>query len=219
MKKLLLFDLDGTLTESAEGITKSIQQALIRMGRPACPLKELEIFIGPPLLLKLMEVCGTTTEEAAQTVAFFRERYETVGKFENRLYPGITEMLDTLRRAGFLLAVATSKPAVHANEIAEYFHLAEQLDYIAAAGPADTTGKPEVIAEALAHFGYEGGSDDVWMIGDTRYDIEGAALNGIRSVGVAYGYGPVEDLRSAGADVIVGSVEELKEYLLECAGR
>ena len=214
MKKLLLFDLDGTLTESAEGITRSIQHALIRMGLPEYPLKELEVFIGPPLLPKLMEVFGLPREKAEQGVVYFRERFGTVGKFENRLYPGIPEMLDALKEKGFLLAIATSKPEIYAREIAEHFHLAERLDLIAAAGPADTTGKPEVIRKALAAMGYAAGSEDVWMIGDTHYDTEGAKENGIRSVGVTYGYGSEEELRSTGADVITGSVEELRSFLM-----
>ena len=121
MYRVLLFDLDGTLTASGEGITKSVQYALHKMGREAEDLKALEVFVGPPLLEQFMRYCGMSEEEAVQAVRFYRERYNVTGLFENSPYDGVREMLETLRARGFILGVASSKPDGMVKRILEHF--------------------------------------------------------------------------------------------------
>ncbi len=213
--KLLVFDLDGTLTNSAPGITRSVQYALDRMGYPKQEQALLETFVGPPLGVRFREAFGMDDERALEAVNTFRERYHTIGKFENEVYPGIHEMIPKLKDAGYLLAIATSKPEVMAIEITEHFDLRRKFDYLCGATLDESKiNKPDIIEEVLRISGFSDRRGEVMMIGDTRYDMEGARQTGLTAVGVSYGYGARADLEKSGADRIVDSVAELEALLL-----
>lgn len=215
MKKLILFDLDGTLTDSAPGITRSVQYALDKMGYPAYREEELRTFIGPPLNVHFMEFCGMSDEEAAVGVRYFRERFESVGLYENSLYEGVAKMLAALKEAGAVIGLATSKPEPFAIRIAEHLGFRKYLDVLSAATLDETKdNKPAIIGKALRRAGFLEKKGDALMVGDRRFDIRGAHENGLRALGVLYGYGSGEELSEAGADGMVSTVEETKEVLL-----
>ena len=130
MYKAILFDLDGTLTESGEGITKCVQYALEKLGRPESDLEKLKVFIGPPLMEQFMKYADMDEATARKAVEYYRERYSTTGIFENRPYPGVEKMLQELRRKKYLLAVASSKPEYYVKQILDYFNLTEYFDEI-----------------------------------------------------------------------------------------
>ena len=215
MYRVLLFDLDGTLTASGEGITKSVQYALHKMGREAEDLKALEVFVGPPLLEQFMRYCGMSEEEAVQAVRFYRERYNVTGLFENSPYDGVREMLETLRARGFILGVASSKPDGMVKRILEHFELSEYFHEIVVSDPEKMKmSKADVIEIILERLGYRDRRGEAVMIGDRDQDVNGAAKAEVACIGVTYGYGSYEELSQAGADKIVRSVKELEEYLL-----
>ena len=215
MYRVLLFDLDGTLTASGEGITKSVQYALHKMGREAEDLKALEVFVGPPLLEQFMRYCGMSEEEAVQAVRFYRERYNVTGLFENSPYDGVREMLETLRARGFILGVASSKPDCMVKRILEHFELSEYFHEIVGSDPEKMKmSKADVIEIILERLGYRDRRGEAVMIGDRDQDVNGAAKAEVACIGVTYGYGSYEELSQAGADKIVRSVKELEEYLL-----
>lgn len=215
MKKAILFDLDGTLTESGEGIMKSVQYALEKMGRPESDLKKLRVFIGPPLLEQFMRYAGMSRREAEKAVSYYRERYSAVGIFENRPYPGIVETLEVLRADGFLLAVASSKPEKFVLQVLEYFHMENCFDEaVGSEMDGRRSKKADVIEEVLRRLGMTEKRDQVIMVGDKEHDVIGAEEAGIPCVAVAYGYGTAEELKEAKPVKIVHTVEELREYLL-----
>lgn len=218
MYQALLFDLDGTLTASGEGITKSIQYALRKMGYEslATDLKKLEIFVGPPLLEQLMEYCQIGEEEAEQGVTYYRERYNVTGVYENKPYKGIRELLPKLKKKGYKVAIASSKPQGMVDEVLRHFGLYEYFDVIEGSDvnlPKMT--KSEVIEIALKKLGFfePEKRKDVVMIGDRKYDVAGATASHLDCIGVAYGYGGTEELETAGAIKVVQTVEELGEFL------
>ena len=215
MRTFLLFDLDGTLTDPKEGITRSVQYALSAMGIEEEDREKLCPFIGPQLAESFREFYGFDQEQARRAVREFQVYFRERGKFENRAYEGIDEMLGRLKEAGFTLAVATSKPEVFARQILEHFGL---LSYFTAVFGADLeetrVRKGEIIADALAALGADAGRDRIRMIGDRRHDVEGAHENGIPCVAVEYGYGSQEEFDACGADWRAGSVRELEELLL-----
>ncbi len=218
MKSLVLFDLDGTLTDSAPGIVRCVQYALEKMGRPVPEFRELTCFVGPPLLEQFMSYGGFTREEAEEAVRFYRERYSGRGIFENTVYPGIRELLELLDRRGIRLGVASSKPEFYVNQILEHFGLRQYLDPVAGSElDGRRTDKAEVIEEALSRAGYGQHRERVIMCGDRCYDAEGAGEHGLRFVGVSYGYGSREELLAAGAEQIAETVEELGQILLRQA--
>ena len=208
MYQALLFDLDGTLTASGEGITKSIQYALRKMGYESLAedLKKLEIFVGPPLLEQLMEYCQIEESEAEQGVAYYRERYNVVGYYENKPYKGIRKLLPKLKKKGYKLAVASSKPQGMVDAVLEHFELNEYFDVIEGSDvnlPRMT--KSDVIEIALKKLGFFEAEKrkGVVMIGDRKYDVAGATASRLDCIGVAYGYGGTEELESAGAIKVV----------------
>lgn len=214
----ILFDLDGTLTASGEGITKSVQYALKKMGKDemGSDLKALEVFVGPPLLKQFMDYCHFTREEAKQAVVYYRERYTVTGIFENVPYPGIPELLEKLRKKGYKLGVASSKPDSMVKIVLEHFHLSDYFHVIRGSDiekPGMT--KAEVIEEALRGLGCEENRDQAVIVGDRFYDVEGAKQAGISCIGVTYGYGSRQELEEAGAEAVVDTAEELGR-LLEC---
>ena len=170
MTKLYLFDLDGTITASHPGITRSVRYALRKMNYPEVPLEELKPFIGPPLIPQFKEQCHMNEEQALQAVAFFRERYSAVGKFESSVYPGIPEMLRRLRDAGQKTGIASSKAEQFVREIVRHFQIDTCFDYIfGAAMDGSRVEKPDVIRFALEQSGYTGRPDRVIMVGDRKY--------------------------------------------------
>lgn len=210
--KVILFDLDGTLTDSGPGITACVQYALEKMGRPEPDLKKLEVFVGPPLVDQFMAYAGFTKEEADQAVVYYRERYTTKGMFENALYPGIEELLAYLKDQGCVLAVASSKPEPYVHQILEYFKLTGYFTEIVGAEleEGQRSTKEEVIEEALKRLHMESSRQDVVMVGDRSYDVLGAHACGIQCIGVAYGYGSMDELIRAGVTYVADSVEELE---------
>lgn len=210
MKKAILFDLDGTLTDSGEGIINCAQYAFQQMGYPVPPREEMGVFVGPPLW-DTFEKFGIPRERTDEAVKVFRSRYVPIGKFENTPYPGIRELLENLKKKGNLLYVATSKPETTAAEILEHFDLAGYFDRICGADlEKKRNSKDAVIAYLLEH---TGGDAEMIMVGDTEYDVLGAAAHGIPTIGVSWGYGDVSAMKKAGAKAIANTTMELLEML------
>ena len=218
MFQYVLFDLDGTLTDPREGITKSVQFALAQQGISEPDLKKLEPFIGPPLKDSFMEFYGMTEEQAAQGVADYRKRFAPIGKFENEVYPGIPEMLGSLKRAGIRLAVASSKPETFVWDILKYFKLDGYFDVVTGSELDGTRSrKEEVVEEALHRLELDGqpvSRENCAMVGDRRFDIEGGRQFQLTTVGVTYGYAAKGELEAAGADYIVKNPVQLTKLLL-----
>ena len=216
MYKYLLFDLDGTLTDSQEGITKSVSYALINLGVEDLPEDTKLRFIGPPLKDSFREYCGFDEETIKKAIALYRERYSKVGKFENRPYEGIPELLKKLKDDNRVLVIASSKPTGFVEDILNKFDLRQYFDIISA---ADLSGKKcekeDVIKEALEILNLKTGDKDVVMIGDRHYDINGAKYFNLDSIGVNYGFAfDKNELKDAGATYVVETVKELGELLL-----
>lgn len=217
MKKYIMFDLDGTLTDPKIGITTCVQYALHAAGIEEPDLDKLEPFIGPPLKDSFMEFYSMTEEQADAAVEKYRERFKDTGIFENKVYDGVPAMLKELHNKGIKLAVASSKPQVFVQRILEHFHIDQYFDVVVGSELDGTrVNKDEVVLEALNQlFHYKPiQRNQVYMVGDRKFDVEGAKEHGIESVAVAYGYGSMEELKEAKADYIVRSVEELQEFLL-----
>ena len=215
MYQTILFDLDGTLTDPGEGITNSVAYARDRLGLPPAARESLYRFIGPPLHSAFMEFCGLSSEGATQAIALYREYYRDRGIYENMVYDGIPALLAALREAGKTLIVATSKPEAFAVQILEHFQLAHYFDCIAGASmDSSRSKKADVIAYALARCGVEDVSGAV-MVGDREHDVYGAAAHGMDCIGVLFGYGSEQELRTAGATRIADSVAHLQQILLE----
>ena len=209
----LLFDLDGTLTDPKEGITKSVQHALHHFGIEVPDLDQLTCFIGPPLIPSFMEFYGLTRAQAEEALVVYRERFSTIGLFENRVLDGIPEMLSQLKRQGKVLAVASSKPEAFVLRILERFDLLQYFDaVIGATMDEKRTEKKDVIEEALLRLAV---SDRraVLMIGDRKHDAEGARLCGLDSLGVYTGFAPEGELEAAGATYICHSIAEMSDLL------
>lgn len=217
MKEYLLFDLDGTLTDPKEGITTCVQYALKSFEIDEPDLDKLEPFIGPPLKDSFKTYYNMTDEQAEEAVTKYRERFQDTGIFENELYGGIHDLLRSLKSKGMHLAVASSKPTVFVERILKHFKIDKYFEVVVGSELDGTrVNKAEVMLEALHRFFGDKPVqfDKVYMIGDRKYDIDGARTLRIESVGVAYGYGSMEELKEAKADYIVKSVAELKKFLL-----
>lgn len=213
--KYILFDLDGTLTDSKEGIIKCVQYALKEIGIDEPDLNKLLPFIGPPLVWSFMNYYGLSENEAKKAVEKYRVRFSKVGLFENGVYEGIHNMLEKLTENGKVLAVATSKPYFFAEKILKKYDLEKYFDVVIGSELDGTRGKKsEVIEDALIKLSIdENKKKDVVMVGDREHDIIGAKDNGIKSVGVLFGYSAQDELSDAGADYIVSSVCELLRFL------
>ena len=209
-KKAIFFDLDGTLTDSGEGIINCAILALEHFGLPIPSREAMRVFVGPPLDQSFINH-GVPADKADEAIRVYRSRYTTVGKFENFPYPGIRELLETLRSQGHRLFVATSKPEGMSVEILEKFDLARYFELICGATLDSSRSKKEdVIAYLL---GKTGDMEDVVMVGDTAFDVLGAKAHGIPTIGVSWGYGTVEDMVNAGAAAIADSPQQLLELL------
>ncbi len=211
--KNYFFDLDGTLTDSADGIINSVIYALKKFGIEETDRKALRSFVGPPLKDSFAERYGFSPEKAEEALLCFRERFTSIGIFENSLYPGIPEVLSALRERGDRVILATSKPEVFAKRILDHFDLTRYFDHICGANldESNRVEKDEVLQYALEKSGAD--PADSYMIGDRRYDMEAGRKLGLSTVGVLYGYGSRGELEAAGADVICETVEQLREAL------
>ncbi len=215
IKRYLLFDLDGTLTNPKEGITKSLQYALHHVGIEVEDLDSLEKHIGPPLIDGLRDIQGLKEEEIKEATRWYREYFKEKGIFLNVKYEGIDDLLNTLVKAGRTLILATSKPEEFAREILVHFNLDHYFTDICGAAMDDTRRKKgDIIAYALKKNGIND-KEQVVMIGDRLHDIKGARENGISSIGVLYGFGSKEELTEAGAGSLAKDLEELKDILLK----
>lgn len=213
----LLFDLDGTITDPKEGITKSAQYALEAFGIYEPDADKLTPFIGPPLIDSFLEFYHMPPDQAALAVKKYRERFETIGWLENVPYEGMDELLRDLQKAGCRLAVASSKPTVFVERILAHFDIAQYFAVVVGSELDGTRAKKEeVVQEALRQlFGKDSPAPHTAaMIGDRKFDIEGAKAHHLDSVGVAYGYSLPGELQQSGADVVVDSVQQLRAYLL-----
>lgn len=213
MIKYVFFDLDGTLTDPALGITNSILHALDKMNRPKPPREELYVFIGPPLLSAFQEYLGMTADEAELAIKYYREYFSVTGLLENSPYDGVGEMLASLREKGYRLCVATSKPEQFAVRILEHFGLAQYFEKICGASmDASRNSKTAVLEYLLGQMG-EDAQNSAVMVGDRHHDIEGAENVGIPSIGVLWGYGSREELTEAGADRIAEKMRDLADIV------
>ncbi len=213
-KQYLLFDLDGTLTDSMPGITRAVQYALNRYGIQVDDLSQLKPFVGPPLADSFQEFYQFERKDAEDAVGVFREYYTDRGWLENAPYDGIREALQTLRDSGKKLYVATSKPEWMAKMVLKHFELDGFFEFIGGADDDEKrVNKDDVIRYVLASCGLEQ-KDAIVMVGDRRHDINGAHRTGLQAVGVLYGYGDREELSLAGAEWITETPATLCELLL-----
>jgi phosphoglycolate phosphatase len=211
----ILFDLDGTLTDPALGITNSVMYALRRYGIEVTDARELYCFIGPPLAESFQVYYGFSVEESVKAVEVYREYFADKGLYENTVYDGMESLLARLKEQGHTLMVATSKPEVFARRILHHFGLDIYFDVIAGSNLDGTrVDKAEVIAEAMERAGLTDPSCAV-MVGDRRHDVIGAHKNHMDSIGVLFGYGDREELESAGATYVAADVAELGARLCE----
>lgn len=213
MIKYLLFDLDGTITDPKEGITKCVQYALSKFDiEEECD--NLLSFIGPPLTDSFIDFYGFDKQKAELAIKYYRERYAKIGLFENSAIDGIHEVLEKLKNSGYTLAVATSKPTCFAISICEKYDFSKYFDIIMGSELDGTrTKKSEIIYEVLKQLNAK--PEEVVMIGDRKYDIIGAKEVGTASIGVRFGYAEDGELEKAGADFIVGTPNELLSCILE----
>ena len=210
MKKTILFDLDGTLTDSGEGIINCAILALEHFGCPIPSREAMRVFVGPPLHESFVKH-GVPADKADEAVAVYRSRYIPIGAYENTPYPDIRDLLEALKAAGHTLYVATSKPEGMSIDILKHFDLAKYFDRICGASMDTSRSTKEAVIEYLIQ--QNGRSDNMVMVGDTKFDVLGARAHGIPCIGVSWGYGAVEDMVSAGAAAIATSMEDLRKLL------
>lgn len=210
MKRTVLFDLDGTLTDSGEGIINCATLALRHFGLPIPSYQEMRTFVGPPLQDSFIRF-GVPADRAEEAVQVYRSRYVPTGMFENAPYPGIRELLDALQAEGCTLYVATSKPEEMSVAILNRFDLARYFYRICGASiDTSRSTKDAVIAYLLEE---SGSKEDMVMVGDTKYDILGAKAHGIPAIGVSWGYGDVEEMKAAGAVGIADTMDALHRLI------
>ncbi len=216
MRENILFDLDGTLTESGPGIMNCARHALAVNGHIVPGGDVLRGFVGPPLHISFMEVCGLSFEEAEQCVESFRVRFLEKGILENALYPGVRELLEKLAADGKKLHLATSKPLHLAKMVLDNFDIARYFTSVSGTTmDLDNHSKADVVAEALEKNNIT--PVDAVMVGDRLHDVEGAAANGVATVGVLYGYGSRKELENAGAIRLARDTDELYGILTDPA--
>lgn len=209
----VLFDLDGTLTDSAPGITSSLARMFATIGQPVPSPAQLLEYVGPPLLDSLQSLGGMTEPAARHALAVYREDYAAHGAFDSAVFPGVRGLLQRLHAAGIPLAIATSKPEAQATRILEHFGLAEYFDVITGATDDESrSAKADVVAEALRRLA-AGGADlsHPVMVGDRSHDIHGAAAHGVPTIFVTWGYGAPEE--SAGAVSVADDPADLLRSL------
>ena len=213
MYDLILFDLDGTLTDPEEGITKSVEYALESFNIFETDKDKLRKFIGPPLVDAFMEHYQMTKDDAIKALEKYRERFSKIGLYENKIFEGTVKLLETLRKNNKKIALATSKPIVFAKKIVEYFQIDKYFDIIVGAEFDGTRNdKADVIKEVLKQAGkYK----SAVMVGDRKHDCIGAKKNNIPCIGVSFGFASMGELEENGAISIVDNFSELEKLLLE----
>ena len=210
MGKTILFDLDGTLTDSGEGIINCAVMTLEHYGCPIPDREELRSFVGPPLHETFIKY-GIPADQTDEAIRIYRSRYVPIGAYENTPYPGIRELLENLKTQGHTLYVATSKPEAMSVKILEHFGMAHYFDRICGASlDSSRSNKEDVIAYLLE---LSGRDENIIMVGDTKFDVIGAKAHGIPTIGVTWGYGKEEDMVNAGAAAIARTMEQLQELL------
>ncbi len=213
--KYLLFDLDGTLVDTTEGVLKSAQHALKNFGI-FVETENLMNFFGPPLKYSFSELYGLSESEAEKAIEIYLDRYEEHGFFESRVFPAVPSMLKKLKDAGYILGVATSKFEGHAIKMLEYHSIAKHFDFITGANIDETISKKhEVIEESIRRFGIKDKRSEALMIGDMKYDIIGAKKTGIDSFGIYTGTASENEHENEGATYIAHSFEELEKKLID----
>ncbi len=212
MKKTVLFDLDGTIINSEEGITNCIRYVLDYWGMEHPSQKDLLCFIGPPLREQFMNVFGWSHEKAEESVIKFRERFDKIGLYECELYPGIRQLIEELHKKGFQVALASSKHEDACVRIIEHFHLEPYFAGIfGSTRDGKISAKKQVLEVALNKLGAS--KEESLLIGDTRFDVLGAKEAGIDCIGVTYGFGTREELQAAGAAAVADTAEEAGDYI------
>ena len=212
MFECILFDLDGTLTNPKEGITKCVKYAIEASGRQVPSLDELEIFIGPPLKEQFKSYLSTDDEEGEFLLGKYRERFATVGIFENEIYPGIAGLLERLKNSGKKIALATSKPTVFAEKILFHFNILQYFDTVVGSElDGRRIDKEEVVAEVLSRLNPD--PTKTVMISDRCFDIIGGKKFGLKTIGVKYGFAKENELEKENPDYIANSVSEREEML------
>ena len=211
--KTILFDMDGTVTDSAPGIVNSIMYALEKFHITVEDRSLLYKFVGPPIKDSLKKYYNFPDEDCTRAVTYFREYFVKKGMYENEVYDGMEQVLERIKNSGRRTILATSKPEEHAIQIAKYFRIDQYFDFIAGATmDSSRIKKADVITYALESCGIDDLSSAV-MVGDREYDIFGAKETGLDSIGVLYGYGGREELERAGADYIAESVGDILNYI------
>ena len=228
----LLFDLDGTVTDSGPGIMNAARRALLRYNIEEADTERLRLFVGPPLDKSFMERYGFSEEDAWKAIGYFREYYNDKGVFENSVYPGMEELLSDLRDKGYTVAIASSKPQVMIHKVLDHFDIAKYFDVIVGCELDGTRStKSEVVQEVLSQLtdlareqGLFAGEDKsqtdatelvkqhAIMIGDRCYDAEGAHALGLPCIGILYGYGSRDEMEQAKADYILETVKDLENF-------
>lgn len=216
MYQYIFFDLDGTLTDSREGITKSVQYALDHMGIREEDLTKLEPFIGPPLLESFQAYYPFTIEQAREAVGYYREYYSKTGVYQNALMEGVPELLASLKAHGKVIATASSKPEPFVRLILAYFHVDTYFDYICGGSMDESRiSKEDVIEELLRRMELpEEERGKILMVGDRRHDVEGAAHFGIPCLGLSMGFAAEGELEQAGAVAVAGNMREIGDFIL-----
>lgn len=213
MYDIVLFDLDGTLTDPGEGITNSVAYALNKFGIKVNDKSELYNFIGPPLIDSFMKYYGMSYDDGLKAVEYYREYFGVTGIYENTMFDGIPDLLDTIKKSGRTISLATSKPEQYAVCILEHFNLTQYFDFVGAATMDETRSKKaDVIDYTLKQLSITDKSKVV-MVGDRHHDIEGAKQNGIDSIGVLVGYGDKAELENAGATYISENIDDIIKFL------
>lgn len=210
----IFFDLDGTITDSEEGILNSIIFSLNKLNLPVPNRENLLVFIGPPLIESFQKMFDLSDIEAQQAVIYYREYYETTGMFENKIYQGIVEVLRTLQQSDCQLYIATSKPEIYAEKILIHFQLASFFQGIYGASLDGTRSQKATVIRYGLDKAKITTSDKTIMIGDRSHDINGAKENGLESIGVLYGFGNYEELKTAGATYIIEKPQDITKLVL-----
>ena len=215
-KGLIIFDLDGTLTDSCPGILKSIEYAIEKLGRTVPSREVLMSFVGPPLLAQFKEVFGMEDDEAEKAVSYFRERYNETGVYENSIFSGIDGLLKKLKKDGYTLSVATSKPMKMADTVIRHFNIEGYFDFWqGSSGDKGRSDKMDIIECVIEGNGYSDAKEKVCLVGDRKYDAMGASACGIGFYGAGWGYAPEGELEGYPNNGIAVSPEELYKMIAE----
>ena len=209
----IFFDLDGTLTDSQDGILNSFRSIFKHFGIKEPEYEVLRTYIGPPLVLTIGQTLGFTGEKLQEAVKVFSSYYDNQGYMENRVYKGIPEALQCLKALGCKLSVATSKPEHTAIKIMEHFDIAKYFDHICGSLPDESRSKKTDVIEYAIKLNEITDRSKILMVGDRKFDVEGAHQSGLKCAGVLFGYGSREEFEAAGADYIVENPEDLEKLL------